>query len=76
MQNCLDKYSTDPPTTNRRPELGAGNGRGLGAGDHQEESVETLDQRSVLAAFAREEFGAPSITLSQKRVLGVRGLSP
>jgi len=73
MQNCLDAYSTDPPTTTRRPELGAGNGRGIGAGDDQEESVETHGH-ALLAAFALEESGA--YQLPQKRVSGVSGLSP
>ena len=75
MQNCLDAYSTDPPTTTRQPELGAGNGRGVGACDDQEEPVETHDQRSVLAAFALEDLGAPSITLSEENVGGKRPLT-
>jgi hypothetical protein len=61
MQNCLDAYSTDLATTARRPELGAGDGRGIGASDDQETYVARLqDQRSVLAAFATgtEEVGA------------------
>jgi hypothetical protein len=58
MQNCLDAYSTDLATTARRPELGTGDGLGIGAGDDQETYVAMQNQRSVLAAFATEEVGA------------------
>jgi hypothetical protein len=66
MQNCLDAYSTDLATTARRPELGTGDGLGIGAGDGQETDVITLqDQRSVLAAFATEEVGAGFLEIHQ-----------
>jgi hypothetical protein len=48
------------------------------ADDDQEESVETHGQRSVrsvLAAFAREEFGAAQIAPTEESVAGQRPLT-